>query len=148
MKKISHLDDKQIIEAVIDERGLDEALRRHLFECSDCRVRKNALQGGLERFGQISRKEARADYRKPRLIEQDARVYRPAWQIRPALGLGVAFATLLALLLSPMTIKQDKLFTQDVVYREMAQDQKFMSEIEQLEENPLPRIYVDIGDPE
>lgn len=46
-----------------------------------------------------------------------------------------------------MTIKQDKLFTQDVVYREMAQDQKFMSEIEQLEENPLPRIYVDIGDP-
>lgn len=101
MKKISHLDDKQIIEAVIDERGLDEALRRHLFECSDCRVRKNALQGGLERFGQISRKEARADYRKPRLIEQDARVYRPAWQIRPALGLGVAFATLLALLFEP-----------------------------------------------
>lgn len=146
MKKISHLDDKQIIEAVIDERGLDEALRRHLFECSDCRAQKEALKGRLALFGQVSRGQAPADFRKPRIIEKRARAYRPAWKIRPALGLGVVFATIFALLLSPMTIKRDKLFTQDVVYREMAQDEKFMSEIEQLEENPLPRFYVDMGD--
>ena len=36
-KKISHLDEQQIIEAVMDQSGLDEALRRHLFECSACR---------------------------------------------------------------------------------------------------------------
>ena len=67
MKKISHLDEKQIIEAVIDERGLDGALRRHLFECSACRAQKEALQGRLARFGQISRGETPLDFRKPRV---------------------------------------------------------------------------------
>ena len=58
MKKISHLDEKQIIEAVTDERGMDGALRSHLLECPDCRAQKEALQGRLARFGHISRGEA------------------------------------------------------------------------------------------
>lgn len=146
MKKISHLDDKQIIEAVINERGLDGALRRHLFECSVCRAQKEALQAGLARFGQISRAETPENFRKPMLLES-AGVRRPVWKIRPALGLGLAFASILVLLLSPLTLQKDKLYTQDMVYREMLQDEKFMTEIEKLEENPLPRFYVDIGDP-
>ena len=147
MKKISHLDEKQIIEAVTDERGLDGALRRHLFECPDCRAQKEALQGRLARFGQISRGEAPLDFRKPRISEKSAGVLRPVWRIRPAFGMGMAFALILALLLSPLTLKRDKLYTQDVVYREMLQDEKFMTEIEKLEENPLPGFYVGIGDP-
>ena len=147
MEKISHLDEIQIIEAVTDERGLDGALRRHLFECPACRAQKEALQGRLARFGQISRGQAPLDFRKPRVSEKSAGVLRPAWRIRPAFGLGVAFASVIALLLSPLTLTRDRLYTQDAVYREMLQDEKFMTEIEKLEENPLPGFYVGIGDP-
>ena len=147
MKKISHLDEKQIIAAVIDERGLDGALRSHLLECPDCRAQKEALQGRLARFGDISRGEVPLDFRKPRVPEMSAGVLSPVWRIRPAFGMGVAFALILALLLSPLTLKRDRLYTQDVVYREMLQDEKFMTEIEKLEENPLPGFYVGIGDP-
>jgi hypothetical protein len=147
VKKVSHLEDIQIIEALIDESGLDRELRRHLFECPACRAQKEALEVGLARFGQISRGQAPANFRKPRFVEQGAGRFGLVWKIRPALGLGMVFATLLALLVSPLTIKRDKLYTQDVVYREMLQDEKFMTEIEKLEENPLPRFYVDIGDP-
>ncbi len=147
MKKISHLDKGQIIKAVIDERSLDGAIRGHLFDCPACRARKEALQGGLERFGQISRAETRLDFRKPRVYEKSAGESRPVWRIHPAFGMGVAFASILALLLSPMALKRDKLYMQDAVYREMLQDQKFMTEIERIEENPLPHFYVDIGDP-
>ncbi len=146
MKTISHLDEKQIIEAVADERGMDGALRRHLFECPACRAQKEALQGRLARFGQISRGEAPSDFRKPRVFAKPASALRPVWRLRPALGMGVAFASIIALLLSPLTLKRDRLYTQDVVYREMIQDEKFMNEIEILEENPLPGFYV-IGDP-
>jgi len=147
VEKISHLDEIQIIEAVTDERGLDGALRRHLFECPACRAQKEALQGRLARFGQISRGQAPLDFRKPRVSEKSAGVLRPAWRIRPAFGLGVAFASVIALLLSPLTLTRDRLYTQDAVYREMLQDEKFMTEIEKLEENPLPGFYVGIGDP-
>ena len=146
MKKMSHLDDKQIIEAVIDERALDAALHRHLFECSVCHAQKEELQAELARLGQISRSHMPENFRKPTL-SKNIGVLRPTWKIRPALGLGVAFASILALLLSPLTLKRDRLYTQDMVYREMLQDEKFMTEIEKLEENPLPRFYVDIGDP-
>ncbi len=145
-KKIKHLDERQIIEAVINERGLDAALRRHLFECSACRAEKSALQAGLDQFGQISREGTPSDFRKPRISEQWAGVFKPVWKIRPALGIGVAFASILALLLSPLTLKRDRIYTISVVYQEMVQDEKFMTEIEKLEENPLPHFLVDMGD--
>lgn len=146
MKTIGHLDEKQIIEAVFDERGLERMLRSHLLECQACRGQKEALQGRLTRFGQISRGLAPESFRKPKLSERSAPVSAPVWKNRPALALGLAF-TIMVLLLSPLTINRDKLYSQDLVYREMIQDEKFMNEIEKLEENPLPRFYVDMGDP-
>src|ERR1039458_10368256 len=101
-KKINHLDEQQIIEAVINERSLDAALRRHLFECSICQTEKCALQAGLERFGQISHEGTPAHFRKPRISEQGAGVFKPVWKIRPSLGIGLAFASILVLLLSPL----------------------------------------------
>jgi hypothetical protein len=146
VKKIGHLDEEQIIEAIVDERGLDGALRRHLFECSACRGQKEALAGRLARFGQVSREHAPVEFRKPRISQQRAGVYEWAWEIHPLLGMGVIFASLLVLLLTPLTLNRDTVYTLDTVYQEMRQDDKFMAEIEKLEDNPLPRIYVDIGD--
>lgn len=146
VKKTDHLGEDQIIEAVIDERNLERERRLHLFECSSCRARKDALQGSLTRLGQISRGETPADFRKPRIIRPVATGPWILSGIRPALGAGIAFAALLVLLLSPLTLKRDT-YTLDRVYTEMRQDEVFISEIEKLEDNPLPKIYVDMGDP-
>lgn len=142
-KKINHLDEQQIIEAVIDGRGLDANLRRHLFECAACHAEMEALQAGLDRFGQISRDGMPEHFRKPAISELGTVVFKPVWRIRPSLGIGVAFASILALLLSPLTLNRERIYTVDAVYQEMLQDDKFMTEIENLEENPLPRLYVD-----
>jgi hypothetical protein len=147
VEKVNHLDDKQIVEAVIDENSLAGELRRHLFECSVCSAQRGLLEGRLARFGQISRGVAPSNFRKPKIVEYGAGEFATVWKIRPALGLGMVFATLFALLLSPLAIKNDKIYTQDVVYREMIQDERFMTEIENLEENPLPRFYVNMGEP-
>jgi len=144
-EKISHFDDKQIIEAVIDEGALDADLREHLLECSACRRQKESLQASLQNFGWISRAHAPANFRKPKIPRQGAESAGPLWKFRPALAFAAAVA-LVVLLLSPLTFKKDRIFTQDDVYREMVQDEKFMSEIENLEENSLPRFYVDIGE--
>ncbi len=144
MKEISHLDERQIIEAVIDDRGLDGVLRRHLSECTACRAQKEALQVRLLRFGEISRTDLPLGFRKPKLIEKSGGVRANAWRIRPALEICAAL-TVLVLFLSPIVINRDKLFTKAVVYREMVQDEKFMAEVRNLEENPLPGFYEDIS---
>jgi hypothetical protein len=46
-----------------------------------------------------------------------------------------------------MTVNRDRVFSKAVVYREMLQDQKFMAEVQSLEENPLPSFYRDISGP-
>lgn len=148
VKDIGHLDEEQIIEAVMDEKGLEGALRRHLLECPSCRVRKEDLQGRLARFGQMSREEVPVDFRKPRLSRHGAGVSKRSWEIRPALGMSIAFASLLALLITPLALNRDTTaYSLDRVFQEMRQDDEFLSEIEKLEDNPLPHIYVEISDP-
>jgi hypothetical protein len=144
-----HLDQERIIEAVLDESGLDETARRHLIECAICRGQKEALEGGLARFTQISRKCTPMPRRRPRLSGAELHQFKMRWKIRPSIAMGVAIASILAVLLSPFTFghKQARVYNLQMVYTEMAQDEKFMTEIEGLEENPLPSFYVEISDP-
>jgi hypothetical protein len=148
VEKISHLDEQQIIEAAIDASGLDAELRRHLFECSACRAQKLALEGRLARLGQISREQTAVEFRKPEIFQQKpAGIFKRAWEISPVFRMGVVFASLLILLLTPLTLKKDMIYTLDRVYQEMRQDDEFMNEIEKLEDNPFPRSYVDVAAP-
>ncbi len=141
MKETNHLDDKQIIEAVIDENGLPEMLRSHLSECRACRIRKDGLQESLARLGTISRSGIPPVFRKPRLKTGES---PKGWVVKPALVL-LASLALLFLFLTPMTVNSDRVFSKAVVFREMLQDQKFMAEVQSLEENPLPSFYRDIS---
>ena len=147
MKKISHLDETQIIEALIDDNGLGGLLRRHLSECPPCRARKEELQGGLARFGEIARSEIPLVYKKPKLTPEKAGGMVSAWRIHPALSICAAALTVLVLFLTPIVINSDRVFTKTVVYREMLQDEKFMAEVGNLEEDPLPGFYGDISGP-
>lgn len=141
-----HLNEEQIIEAVIDKSGLDSAVRRHLLECSACRAEKEALESRLTRFGQLSREHVPSPARWPRLFERRQTSSKATWRIRPSFGMGLVLTSFLVLLLNPYLFKPKHDAALEKVYQEMLRDEQFMSEIEQLEENPLPRFYVDIAD--
>jgi hypothetical protein len=148
MEKISHLDEQQIIEAVIDPSGLDTASRRHLFECSVCRVQKLALEGRLARFGQISREQTAVEFTKPEIFShKPAGIFKWAWEISPVFRMAFVLASLIILLFTPLTLKKDTIYTLDKVYQEMRQDAEFMNEVEKLEDNPFPRSYMEIATP-
>ena len=40
-----------------------------------------------------------------------------------------------------------QVYNVQLVYAEMAQDKKFITEVDGLVENPLPRLFVEIADP-
>lgn len=144
---IGHLDEERIAEAIVDRDSLDENTRRHLSECSVCRAEVEALASSLARFGQISRESAPAPGRRLRVSSREKKVSRPSWKISPAFGAGLAFAAILAVVLNPFYPGNRTRPNLEKVYLEMLQDERFMAEIETLEENPLPRFYVDILGP-
>jgi len=61
--------------------------------------------------------------------------------------MGLAAALLMLIFLSPHFLGNSKETSLDKIYKEMVQDDKFMTEIEKLENNPLPRFYVEMSDP-
>ncbi len=144
-----HLDEERLIEAVLDEASLAETARRHLNECDACRDQKANLEWKLSRFGQMSRRCMPQPLRRPRLSGIEFGVVKPRWKIRPSFGMGLAIASLLAVLLStvPFRHHETQVFNVQLVYAEMAQDDKFMTEVEGLVENPLPKLVVEIADP-
>ncbi len=144
-----HLDEERIIAAVVDEQGLNFAARRHLAECTDCRARRQAIEGDLARFGKLSRENAPLPLKRPRIADTGARWLRPAWRLRPSIGMGLLAASLLAFLLSPYLhqyLGRGKGVAMEKIYLEMLQDERFIAEIKTLEEDPFPRFYVDISD--
>jgi hypothetical protein len=142
-----HLNEDQVIEAIMDEAGLDGEIRSHLMECSACRAEKEVLESRLVRFGQLTREHTPLPLRRPRFSTDRAPSVKPAWKFRPSLGMGLALASLLAILLSPHLIRNSKDANLEKIYKEMLQDDKFMTEIEKLEDNPLPKFYVEMSDP-
>jgi hypothetical protein len=146
-KQISgHLSEEQIIGAIMDQNGLDGVIRDHLSECPVCRAKKEVLGGRLTRFGQLAREYTPLPLRRPQLASDRASA-GPTWRLRPALGMGLVAALLVAVFLSPRFFPKTKETGLDKIYKEMAQDDQFMTEIEKLENNPLPRFYVDMSDP-
>lgn len=143
----SHLSEEQISAAVMDEAGLDGEVRSHLLECSACRDKKENLEGKLARFGQLSREYTPLPLRRPRLAGDRVPSVKPVWKLRPSLGMGLAAALLMVTFLSPHFLRNSKEANLAKIYKEMVQDDKFMTEIEKLEENPLPRFYVEMSDP-
>lgn len=148
MVKSGHLDERQIIEAAVDETSLEETARVHLRECPACRAQIGALAGKLARFGRMTVECSPPLLKSPRLSEREPRALRLRWGVRPMIGMGLAAASILVLMLSPMAVKRGKAPSIDKVYKEMLQDAQFMSEIKNLEDNPLPRFLVDISDPD
>jgi hypothetical protein len=148
VEKISHLDETQIIEAVIDADSLEPGPRRHLFECPDCRAQKQALEGKLAFLGQISREQTTVDFTKPEIIRhRPAGIFNRVWEISPVLRMGAVLASLIILLFTPLTLRKDVIYTLDKVYQEMRQDDEFIKEIEQLEDDPFPRSYKEASAP-
>ncbi len=144
-----HLDEERIIEAIVEERELEFSDRLHLSECPECRAQKEAIERELSIFSKFSSEVAALPFRKPILAAPEPCSFQRIWKIRPSMGMGLVTASLMALFLIPQFMdlhKSVKSAPMEKIYLEMLQDERFMAEIENLEENPLPRFYVDISD--
>ncbi|MDM8516681.1 hypothetical protein QUF76_10815 [Desulfobacterales bacterium HSG16] len=54
MKKDEHLNEDQIICAIVDENDLSKDKRSHLYSCQKCNDKKMALMSDLESFGSMA----------------------------------------------------------------------------------------------
>ncbi|UCH22416.1 MAG: hypothetical protein JSU83_04030 [Deltaproteobacteria bacterium] len=143
-----HLDEDQIIRAVVDESDLSFSVRKHLDHCDKCSARKTNLEKDLA----CLRKAAQQFVPLPRGRLNLKKMEKPnqmrwLWNWRTALGAALAAAALVMFIWWPGQ-RQGRFESPggaNLIVNDIKKSESLMTEISILSENALPQVYLDIA---
>jgi len=136
-----HLNEDQIIRAIVDENDLTTSERNHLLKCSLCRKEKQGFEQVLNRLGDMSKELVPSPRRR---FIPVAKGSRSSFRWQPALVTGFVVVLLMIGIwwTSLFTRFQENGFMQ--ITQKMESDQQFIAEITFIEDYALPDRYLDI----
>ena len=137
-----HLNEEEIIIAVVDAADLDRSQRRHLAECGQCRSQIEAMNGDLNEMARIAEAASPAVQRpfRAKSTEKEGTGWLPFGR-RLAVGLAVALACVVV-----GGVWQHQLSNRRQQFaREMLEAEQLMHQVNLLVENPLPKTIMTIG---
>ena len=137
----SHLGEKDILQAVIDEADLSQSLKQHLNECAHCRLQAERLQQELSRLGQLAKRYA-PEPRKRVTIDTD-RVKAPFLSWKFAFGAAAVAATVIVVWATVLFQSRQPGSVGNLA-KNMVEAERLMTEIDDLVENALPPVYLEI----
>ena len=146
-EKETHLNEKEITRAVVDEADLPAHLQKHLSTCNFCRAEKERFERQLSQLGRMAKRLAPPHKRRVTLTAQ--RTSRDpwfrTWRFPGLLAACVSAVMVIAVMwwTTPVTTSLED--SQARLTRETLQDEQFLSEISWLEEHAISLIYFDIS---
>jgi hypothetical protein len=141
-----HLNDDQILRAVVDEKDLSPTVREHLSRCRLCRAKKDLLEKNLVKLGRMAERATPSPRRRVSLPGQ--KQTSPRWWFWGWRGVLVATMSVVAVILVVSWFIMFRTESEEsvaVLIHEMWEDEKLMTEIRVLEENPLSYVYHEIS---
>ena len=147
-KKDTHLNEDQLLRAVVDETDLPPSLQEHLKTCRLCRTEKARFEQGLEELGHMAERLAPSPSRKVRfpVRESSQRPRSWSWGWRTTLAAGMAAAAMVMVIVyGSGLVQRTREATVAVLTQEMWEDDQLMTEISELSENALPLVCFDIS---
>ena len=143
-QKDLHLEEDQLLIAVVDETDLSQSQRNHLLTCRQCREGREKIEGDLARLGQMTEHFSPSPKRRISLPpEKSQRSFWWSWQTRTTLGAAVA-AIFIGIVGIPTLFENMQAIRGNTYTQEMLEAEQFMTEVSMLAENALPQEYLDI----
>lgn len=141
-----HLDDDQLVWAVVDEAELPLPLREHLSTCPVCRANKAQTAKNLSRLGQMAERFAPLPAHSISLpVEEPRSTTRWSWGWQTYAGAAVAAALVLAVFWRTPVPPGPSGENGNMMATEIQEAEQFMTEIAMLVDNALPAVYLDIS---
>jgi predicted anti-sigma-YlaC factor YlaD len=136
-----HLEENDILQAVIDNTDLSVLQQQHLVECSQCRSSKQRLEQELARMGQLAERYAPKPQR--RIIVAEQKVRSPLLNRRFAFS-AAAVAAVILVVWGTFLIRNQQQGSIGNLAQNMVEAERLMTQINVLVENALPQVYLDI----
>lgn len=141
-----HLNDDQLVWAVVDEAELPLPLREHLSTCPVCRANREQTAENLARLGQMAASFAPSPTKHMVLpVKEPHPVIRWSWGRRTYVSAAVAAALVLAVLWRAPLLRNPSGENGNTLAIEMQEAEQLMTEIAMLVDNALPAVYLDIS---
>jgi predicted anti-sigma-YlaC factor YlaD len=141
-----HLDETQIIQAVVDAADLPVAVRDHLAECTHCLENKESFARELANLGQMAEHYAPKPQRRIILPVEEAR--HTFWSLLNWRNVVAATATVAAVLLivwgADVMRNLSQPGTQNLSV-ELLEAERLMTEVNTLVDNALPAFYLELS---
>ena len=141
-----HLDEDQLIQAVVDANDLPPSAQAHLAECSQCLAERNSFELQMTTLGQKAEQYAPRPQRRIMLPPQEAR--NPLWNLLDWRSLAAAAATITAVFIvvwGTNTIRNLSEPGTGNLAAEMLEAERLMTEVNTLVDNALPPFYLELS---
>jgi predicted anti-sigma-YlaC factor YlaD len=141
-----HLDDDQLVWALVDEAELPFLLREHLSTCPICRANREQTAENLARVGQMAARFAPSPTKPMALpVKEPRTIAKWSWGWRAYVSAALAAALVLAVLWRAPVFRNPSGENGYTTAMDMQEAEQFMTEIAMLVDNALPAVYLDIS---
>ena len=145
-EKETHLNKKQIIQAIVEITDLPLSLQKHMLSCSECHREKVQFEQEIEQLG---RKAAAYVPVSPKQVvlplEKMGRSIKQPAQRRTSLGIAVAALFIVFIAWETHLMKQTPEENGNRHVLEMQEAEALIMEVNMLAENALPRVYLELS---
>jgi len=141
-----HLDEQQLIRAVVDENDLPWSMQTHLVSCHQCRSSKESFEQELAHLGQLAERYVPKPQKRIALPVHEVGSTR--WTFlnwRHAIGAAATVAAVLLVFWGTTTLRNLTEFGTAGAPSELMEAKRLMTEVRMLVDNALPPFYLEIS---
>ena len=141
-----HLDEHQLIQAVVDENDLPRSVQAHLGACHQCRSDMERFEQELAALGQIAERFAPQPQKSIVLpLHEARRTPWTFWNWRHAIGAAAAVVIIVVVFWGSITLKNLTGLPTAGTPSELLEARQLMTEVNMLVDNALPPLYLEIS---
>jgi hypothetical protein len=142
-----HLDESQLIKAVVDASDLPESVQAHLSACTQCRNSRQSLERELTNLGQIARLSVPKPQRRIILpVEKSASRFLSFLNWRSVIVAAATVAVVFMIVWGTNLARNYSEHRTENLTAEMRDAKRLMTEVDSLVDNALPPFYLEIAD--
>ena len=141
----NHLDEQQLIQAVVDENDLPQPMQAHLVSCHQCRASKESFEQELASLGRMAERYAPKPRKRIALPPHETKsTFWTFLSWRNAIGAAAAVAGVLIIFWGTTTVRNLTGYGTESVPSELMEAKRLMTEVNMLVDNALPPLYLEI----